>query len=506
MQSTATLPLYRLDGSTTATFPTYITNPSTAALFPAARTAPHRDANPARGYTIHPNPASPSRRLPLSFLASAQPIPPSLSLAHVLADDLCAPLTLRDFFRFLAEEDRATENLAFVLWFRDYERRWDALPEEERARAEELDPREEWAKFERERAGVTERERRERVAREREKAPRWEEGEAPWESISLDDLGGHTFADPLGVHPHPHSRSSSQSSDGSGPDPVDLTDQARMDAETLQIAPWMTDEVGERDRRRMEEIGRRADEELQRTVRLLMRDNLPCREEVVQTVQRFLTPLSPLALTSAHIPAVLLTLRRTTHPTSFLPLYRELLTTLTLDAHPRFVRSALANTRTPLRLALYALAIGLYLLGGVALGLACVLVPRVGRAWRAASIPLVWAGLALSLCLVSGVCPMVFGTKRRQLAAWETWADAAAPGAGDKAQAHGNENESDSGIPTGTAVAGSEKPNANPCPQHRTGRRFPAGGILHFVYNDWWAAHPAARTMQNGVLRGAAVG
>ncbi|KZO96448.1 hypothetical protein CALVIDRAFT_598387 [Calocera viscosa TUFC12733] len=463
--SSSALPLYRLDGTSTSTTFTLPTHPLRRRPPPSAR-------------IIHPNPSAPSRRLPLSFLASAQPIPPSLSLSHVLSDDLCAPLTLRDFFNFLAERERAPENLAFVLWYRAYERRFMALPAEERGRAEQLHPAEEWRKYAEER----ECERLERAVREQEdKEDEWEnsDGPKPWECISLERMGAESpFADPLGVH---RCSPSPSSTDEERTQSVDLTAQAAMDAETLAIAPWMVDEVGARDRARMAEISRQADEELQRTVSLLMRDNLPLRDEIVRAVQHFLTPASPYALSSSHIPALLLTLRRTTHPCAFLPLYNELLLTLTLDAHPRFVRSALANTRTPLRLAVYALAIGLYLLGGIALGLACVLT-GVSRWWRIASIPLVWAGMAVSLALVSGVCPMVFGTRRRQLALWEAMD---AEWEGEK---------------PGLARSSCSRTLAGKNQKQRTAR---AHGIFQFVHNDWWAAHPAARRMQNGVLKGA---
>ncbi|KZO96452.1 hypothetical protein CALVIDRAFT_527512 [Calocera viscosa TUFC12733] len=193
---------------------------------------------------------------------------------------------MRDFFTFLAERERAPEALAFVLWYREYERLWAELAEEERGRAEALDPAQEWGEY------VRERERMERavcVLEQPEKwdEEEWDEGAKPWEDISLERMGAGTpFADPLGVHSHSkfHSTSSTSTSTSSkqAKPRVDHATQAALDCETLAIAPWMVDEleVGAQDRARMAEISRQADEELQRTVSFLMRDNLPLRDEV----------------------------------------------------------------------------------------------------------------------------------------------------------------------------------------------------------------------------------
>ncbi|EJU02664.1 hypothetical protein DACRYDRAFT_94427 [Dacryopinax primogenitus] len=393
----------------------------------------------------HPNPASPARQLTLTFLRSSVPIPLSLSLEHVLSDSLCHPLSLSDFNAFLAREERAQENLAFVLWFREYERRFLDLPEEWRGKAEMIEPSEEWERHMRRKAEDRREKESERSLSVSVYAPTpLPEGEAPWEEIDLGALEA-------------------------GREEVVFLGERAMDnmpdAETLAIAPWIAEEGEEKDRQRMREIIQGAEEELEKTVQLLLRDDLPLREEIVRVVLHFLTLSSPHALSSAHIPALLLTLRRTTHPHSFRQLYAELLSYLQLDAHPRFIRAALVNTRAPFRAAMWCIALGLYLGGGLAIGLALVFCQQgeLNRAWRLTSLPLVWAGISSSLCLWNGICPLAFSTRSRQLALWEPMPMPA-----------------DSG--------------------HRRTRGRPHPGFMEFVRDDWWAGHPEAREMQWAVM------
>ncbi|KAL6307174.1 hypothetical protein BKA93DRAFT_823638 [Sparassis latifolia] len=53
-----------------------------------------------------------------------------ITLAHVLAGDTCAPISLSDFEAYLAHQEHTLEHLQFVVWFQDYRARFLALPEE----------------------------------------------------------------------------------------------------------------------------------------------------------------------------------------------------------------------------------------------------------------------------------------------------------------------------------------------------------------------------------------
>jgi hypothetical protein len=47
----------------------------------------------------------------------------------------CQPLTKREFLNFLKYFEHSAENLQFFLWFKDYEKRFNAMPESEQALA-----------------------------------------------------------------------------------------------------------------------------------------------------------------------------------------------------------------------------------------------------------------------------------------------------------------------------------------------------------------------------------
>ncbi|KZT54112.1 hypothetical protein CALCODRAFT_22027 [Calocera cornea HHB12733] len=437
----------------------------------------------------NPNPLSPSRRLTLTFLFTPVPIPADLSLEHVLGDTLCPPVSLADFHAFLSRT-REQENLAFVLWFRDYEKRFWELDEAQRAGVQLVEPREEWEAYVRRKAEDRRREGLEKgpTGSERTGLPEGKaegDGPKPWESIDLNALEAGPAEELVFAGENVLTEEQEQ-------------EPAQVDADTLAIAPWIVEEAEESDKARMREMMAGAEQELEKTVQLLMRDDLPLREEIVRAVLHFLTLSSPSALTSAHIPALLLTLRRTTHPYSFRLLYQELYTHLLLDAHPRFIRASLVNTRAPFRACLYVIALGLYLGGGLALGLALVLCPGAGglsRAWRAFSVPLVWAGTASPLCLLNGICPLAFGTKRRQLSLWES-RPAAAPGptrptsASSTAGSRSLKRQSTARASTSASASASARPARV--------------GLLEFLVHDWWATHPAAREMQWAVMRAAA--
>jgi hypothetical protein len=59
-------------------------------------------------------------------------IPEALSFDRIIAGGVCPPCTVRDFMNFLKYIELSAENLQFFLWYRDYSKRFNALPESER--------------------------------------------------------------------------------------------------------------------------------------------------------------------------------------------------------------------------------------------------------------------------------------------------------------------------------------------------------------------------------------
>lgn len=50
-----------------------------------------------------------------------------LRLCHILNGETCPPISFADFATFLTNKDYTSENLVFVLWYRDYKSKWKLL-------------------------------------------------------------------------------------------------------------------------------------------------------------------------------------------------------------------------------------------------------------------------------------------------------------------------------------------------------------------------------------------
>ena len=68
-----------------------------------------------------------------SLATNAGRIPPALRLDEILDGHTCPPASVRNFNQYLQHVEFSSENLAFVLWFRDYQKRFDELPEQVKA-------------------------------------------------------------------------------------------------------------------------------------------------------------------------------------------------------------------------------------------------------------------------------------------------------------------------------------------------------------------------------------
>lgn len=50
-----------------------------------------------------------------------------LKLTNILNAETCPPISFKDFTTFITEKEHTTENLLFVIWYKSYEVRWQAL-------------------------------------------------------------------------------------------------------------------------------------------------------------------------------------------------------------------------------------------------------------------------------------------------------------------------------------------------------------------------------------------
>lgn len=57
-----------------------------------------------------------------------------LGLCHILNGETCPPISFAHFASFLTNNDYTSENLVFVLWYRDYKSKWKLLDKAVRIR------------------------------------------------------------------------------------------------------------------------------------------------------------------------------------------------------------------------------------------------------------------------------------------------------------------------------------------------------------------------------------
>lgn len=55
-----------------------------------------------------------------------------LKLANILNGETCSPISFKDFTTFVTEKELTSENLLFVIWYKSYEARWNALGQAEK--------------------------------------------------------------------------------------------------------------------------------------------------------------------------------------------------------------------------------------------------------------------------------------------------------------------------------------------------------------------------------------
>jgi hypothetical protein len=68
---------------------------------------------------------------------SVRCMPDVHNIALTTPANYCQPCTVRDFMNFLKYIELSAENLQFFLWYRDYSKRFNALPESEKVLSSE---------------------------------------------------------------------------------------------------------------------------------------------------------------------------------------------------------------------------------------------------------------------------------------------------------------------------------------------------------------------------------
>ncbi|KAH9875094.1 hypothetical protein J1614_004582 [Plenodomus biglobosus] len=310
-------------------------------------------------------------------------IPEALSFDRIIAGGVCPPCTIRDFMNFLKYIELSAENLQFYLWFRDYSKRFNELPESEK----DLSP--EWSAD---------------MANQNEVKPI----SMPASAYAAAMLKGSDFADDRMLH----------SEKGSNPfftPPRTPTSLYRRD-ESLDSCTdsMMTDKLDHAQRAAgaFENAG----------LKWKPLTVQPYREEVNRIISIYIADggSRQLNLSSKERTTLLHALQNTTHPSAFQEVITTVEWSLRCQAHPNFIRWTICNGNRPR--VIFARGLGI---GGIVAGFLVAILLNLssaGRAWRVMSLIGFFIGISTLIAAWKGMCVVLHGMHHRHLRPWELFA------------------------------------------------------------------------------------
>ncbi|KAL9602013.1 MAG: hypothetical protein Q9219_002121 [cf. Caloplaca sp. 3 TL-2023] len=323
-------------------------------------------------------------------------IPEALSFDRIIDGGTCPPCTTRDFMNYLIYIELAAENLQFFLWYKDYVRRFDLLPESER-----------------------------------KLAPAWTAEQTEAQNLAMRDnpvtmkavspatmavFKGTDFGTPQATvvemgkgNPFntPPMTPSSGRRDSVAPSEYPWSDNASTLKSTFK-ATYDRKAAGAFDA---------ADVKLQPfTIQ-------PFREEISRIIAIYIADGAPrqLNLSSKERAALLHALATTTHPTVFQQVIHTVEWALRHQAHQNFIRWTICNGNRPRVIFARGLGVG-GIVGGVIAAILIVL-SRAGRGWRVVSAIGFMIGIATLIAAFKGMCVVLHGMHHRHLRPWELFAE-----------------------------------------------------------------------------------
>ncbi|KAK8240455.1 hypothetical protein HDK90DRAFT_184558 [Phyllosticta capitalensis] len=323
-------------------------------------------------------------------------IPDALSFERIISGGTCPPCTVREFLNYLKYIELAAENLQFYLWFRDYCKRFDALPDREKALAP---------------AWTLEQAEAEAHAQARKSKP------APEAAVIFQgtDFDNNARRAPDGeltpftgdATPNPQTpsvHSKFESVDNSSEATLSEWQRSTTTATTVDPA------------RAAEAAFESAGEKVQPFA------VQPYREEITRIIAIYIAEAGPrqLNLSSRESNILLRALAYTTHPSAFRDVIATIEWSLRRQAHPNFIRWTICNGNRPR--VIFARGLGIFLIvAGIVIGILLDL-SSVARGWRVFSALAFLIGISTMIAAYKGMCVVLHGMHHRHLRPWELFA------------------------------------------------------------------------------------
>ncbi|KAF2458228.1 hypothetical protein BDY21DRAFT_215862 [Lineolata rhizophorae] len=315
-------------------------------------------------------------------------IPDALSFDRIISGGTCPPCTIRDFMNYSMYIAHTPENLQFFLWCRDYEDRFNKLPESEKALAPEWVPSQADA---------------DNLASHAQRNPRV----SPEAAAAFRGTGfaaTPTASDSERINPFSTpSQSPSVASRG-----YDSTDSADLDS---PFGAQQKVDHAKNAATTFESAGLMKPFTIQ-----------PYREEINRIISIYVSKHSPreLNISSKERETLLKALEYTTHPSAFTDVKKSVEWSLRCQAHPNFIRWSICNGNKPR--VLFARFLGVAGIIGGFIAAILLTLSSAGRAWRVMSLIGFFIGIATLIAAWKGMCVVLHGMHHRHLRPWELFA------------------------------------------------------------------------------------
>lgn len=304
---------------------------------------------------------------------------------------------------YLLYVEHAAENLQFYLWLRDYEKRWQELPQAD----QELSPP--WDS-----ASVIPE------AQTPASIPKTEAARSAQKILAQSELG--TKSKPTGAGAFPGNASASFLPPGSA-NPFNTpprTPNKSLDGDTptTEIMPWDAASAPVKTPHYTETA---ADAFAAVDIKWQPFTIQPFRDEITRVVALYIAEGSPreLNLSNKEHAAVLHALTHTTHPSVFSSVKSTIEWSLRQQAHPNFVRWSLCNGNRPRVIFARGLGVALIVIGFV-ISIIMILSEQ-GKGMRAIAAAAWVLGISTLFAAWNGMCVVLHGFHHRHLRPWELW-------------------------------------------------------------------------------------
>jgi len=287
-----------------------------------------------------------------------------------------------DFLKYI---EHSAENLQFYLWYKDYEQRFNKLPQSERILSPEWTPEQE----EQEAATYRALLKKKTLAAEANDIMKKQ-------NLAPTDV----FADPEKSHSVIDSDEKSSLESASTRRP----ESGMMSART---------QYSDTAKHAFEDAGAKFQPF---TIQ-------PYREEMSRIITIYIAEggSRQLNLSSRERTALLHALEVTTHPSAFRNVFKTVEYTLRRQAHPNFIRWSICNGNRPR--VIFARGLGIAgIIGGILTGLLITL-SSAGRGWRVLALIPFMIGISTLIAAYKGMCVVLHGMHHRHLRPWEMFED-----------------------------------------------------------------------------------